>query len=214
MKELQMIQSVLKAPKWQFNTFGKYKYRSCEDIVEAVKPLLKAHECVLTMSDELVLIWDRYYIKATATITNKEWKQVVTTWYAREEESKKGMDGSQVTWASSSYARKYALNWLFAIDDGVDSDKTNTWDNKDDDKPRITEEQIMALKDKVDRVRKFKSSAEMVAKIRESYKVSKDSAKALDSIYFLIAWDENNKWNDWWNDSKTWELQTEVTNAN
>ena len=214
MKELQMIQSVLKAPKWQFNAFWKYKYRSCEDIVEAVKPLLKAHECVLTMSDELVLIWDRYYIKATATITNKEWKQVVTTWYAREEESKKWMDGSQVTWASSSYARKYALNWLFAIDDWVDSDKTNTWDSKDDDKPRITEEQIMALKDKVDRVKKFKSSAEMVAKIRESYKVSKDSAKALDSIYFLIAWDENNKWNDWWNDSKTWELQTEVTNAN
>lgn len=214
MKELQMIQSVLKAPKGQFNAFWKYKYRSCEDIVEAVKPLLKAHECVLTMSDELVLIWERYYIKATATITNKEWKQVVTTWYAREEESKKWMDGSQVTWASSSYARKYALNWLFAIDDWVDSDKTNTWDSKDDDKPRITEEQIMALKDKVDRVKKFKSSAEMVAKIRESYKVSKDSAKALDSIYFLIAWDENNKWNDWWNDSKTWELQTEVTNAN
>lgn len=203
MKELQMIQSVLKAPKWQFNAFWKYKYRSCEDIVEAVKPLLKSHECVLTMSDELVLIWDRYYIKATATITNKEWKQVVTTWYAREEESKKWMDSSQVTWASSSYARKYALNWLFAIDDWVDSDKTNTWDSKDDDKPRITEEQIMSLKDKIDRVKKFKSSAEMIAKIRENYKVWKDSAKALDSIYFLIAWDE---WENWATNSKTWEL--------
>ena len=215
MKELQMIQSVLKAPKWQFNAFGKYKYRSCEDIVEAVKPLLKAHECVLTMSDELVLIWDRYYIKATATITNKEWKQVVTTWYAREEESKKGMDSSQVTGASSSYARKYALNGLFAIDDGVDSDKTNTWESKEDDnKERISEDQIMALKDKVDRVKWFKNSAEMIAKIREKYKVSKDKAKALDSIYFLIAWDgKDNWWDDKSNDTEAWELQAKGTNA-
>lgn len=198
MKELQMIQSVLKAPKGQFNAFWKYKYRSCEDIVEAVKPLLKAHECVLTMSDELVLIWERYYIKATATLTNKEWKQMVTTWYAREEESKKWMDGSQVTWASSSYARKYALNWLFAIDDWVDSDKTNTWDvkeeTKEDDKPRITEDQVVALKDKADWIKWFKNSNEMVAKIREKYKVSKDNAKALDSLYFIITW---NEWEDW-----------------
>ena len=198
MKELQMIQSVLKAPKGQFNSFGKYKYRSCEDIVEAVKPLLKAHECVLTMSDELVLIWERYYIKATATITNKEWKQVVTTWYAREEESKKWMDGSQVTWASSSYARKYALNWLFAIDDWVDSDKTNTWDvkeeTKEDDKQWITEDQVVALKDKADWIKWFKNSNEMVAKIREKYKVSKDNAKALESLYFIITW---NEWEDW-----------------
>lgn len=196
MKELQMIQSVLKAPKWQFNAFWKYKYRSCEDIVEAVKPLLKTHECVLTMSDELVLIWERYYIKATATITNKEWKQVVTTWYAREEESKKWMDGSQVTWASSSYARKYALNWLFAIDDGVDSDKTNTWEVKEENSEMtwITEEQIVALKDKADWIKWFKNANEMVAKIREKYKVSKDNAKALESLYFLITW---NEWEDW-----------------
>lgn len=196
MKELQMIQSVLKAPKWQFNAFWKYKYRSCEDIVEAVKPLLKSHECVLTMSDELVLIWDRYYIKATATITNKEWKQVITTWYAREEENKKWMDGSQVTWASSSYARKYALNWLFAIDDWVDSDKTNTWESKEEDnKPRITEDQIVAMKNNVDWIKWFKNSAEMVAKIREKYKVSKDNAKWIESLYSIITW-ENEA--DWW----------------
>ena len=196
MKELQMIQSVLKAPKGQFNSFGKYKYRSCEDIVEAVKPLLKSHECVLTMSDELVLIWDRYYIKATATITNKEWKQVITTWYAREEESKKWMDSSQVTWASSSYARKYALNWLFAIDDGVDSDKTNTWESKEeDDKPRITEDQIVAMKNNVDWIKWFKSAPEMVAKIREKYKVSKDNAKWIENLYSIITW-ENEA--DWW----------------
>ena len=196
MKELQMIQSVLKAPKGQYNSFGKYKYRSCEDIVEAVKPLLKSHECVLTMSDELVLIWDRYYIKATATITNKEWKQVITTWYAREEESKKWMDSSQVTWASSSYARKYALNWLFAIDDGVDSDKTNTWESKEeDDKPRITEDQIIAMKDNVDWIKTFKTPAELVAKIREKYKVSKDNAKWIENLYSIITW-ENEA--DWW----------------
>lgn len=196
MKELQMIQSVLKAPKGQYNSFGKYKYRSCEDIVEAVKPLLKSHECVLTMSDELVLIWDRYYIKATATITNKEWKQVITTWYAREEESKKWMDSSQVTWASSSYARKYALNWLFAIDDGVDSDKTNTWESKEeDDKPRITEDQIVAMKNNVDWIKWFKSGAEMVAKIREKYKVNKDNAKWIENLYSIITW-ENEA--DWW----------------
>lgn len=196
MKELQMIQSVLKAPKWQYNNFGKYKYRSCEDIVEAVKPLLKSHECVLTMSDELVLIWDRYYIKATATITNKEWKQVITTWYAREEESKKWMDSSQVTWASSSYARKYALNWLFAIDDGVDGDKTNTWESKEeDDKPRITEDQIVAMKNNVDWIKWFKSAPEMVAKIREKYKVSKDNAKWIENLYSIITW-ENEA--DWW----------------
>ena len=196
MKELQMIQSVLKAPKGQYNSFGKYKYRSCEDIVEAVKPLLKSHECVLTMSDELVLIWDRYYIKATATITNKEWKQVITTWYAREEESKKWMDSSQVTWASSSYARKYALNWLFAIDDGVDSDKTNTWESKEeDDKPRITEDQIIAMKNNVDWIKWFKTPAELVAKIREKYKVSKDNAKWIENLYSIITW-ENEA--DWW----------------
>lgn len=196
MKELQMIQSVLKAPKWQFNAFWKYKYRSCEDIVEAVKPLLKSHECVLTMSDELVLIWDRYYIKATATITNKEWKQVITTWYAREEENKKWMDSSQVTWASSSYARKYALNWLFAIDDWVDSDKTNTWESKEeDDKPRITEDQIVAMKNNVDWIKWFKNGAEMVAKIREKYKVSKDNAKWIENLYSIITW-ENEA--DWW----------------
>ena len=154
MKELQEIQAKLKAPKGQYNAFGKYKYRSCEDIIEAVKPYLAANKCILTMSDELVLIWERYYIKATATLTNSEWATFTTTWYAREEESKKWMDGSQVTWASSSYARKYALNGLFAIDDGVDSDKTNNGSSvqnetsktdksdADEEKPWFNKEQL------------------------------------------------------------------------
>ena len=206
MKELQMIQSVLKAPKGQFNKFGGYKYRSCEDIVEAVKPLLKTYECVLTMSDDLVLIWDRYYIKATATLINKEWKQIVTTGYAREEESKKGMDGSQITWSSSSYARKYALNGLFAIDDGVDSDKTNDGSNNwtiqkeaeqtdtSDDKEWISKEQVLALKDNKAWVTKFSSAEDMIKEIRNKYKVSKDNAKALENIYSILKTDE---WKDW-----------------
>lgn len=125
-QKLAAIQAALKAPKSQFNKFGGYKYRKAEDILEAVKPLLKQYGCTLTCTDELQLIGDRYYIKATATITNSEdGMSVSTTAYAREEEEKKGMDGSQVTGASSSYARKYALNGLLCIDDTADSDTTN-----------------------------------------------------------------------------------------
>lgn len=125
MKEkLLAIQQELKAPKNQFNAFGKYKYRSAEDILEAVKPVLAKHECVLTLSDDLVNIGDRYYIKATVTLSNGEIIDQVTA-FAREEESKKGMDGSQITGTASSYARKYALNGLFLIDDTKDSDATN-----------------------------------------------------------------------------------------
>ena len=121
MKELIEIQKELKAPKGQYNSFGKYKYRSAEDILEAVKPLLHKHGCQLTLSDEIVLIGDRYYIKATATITNGE-ESVTTSAYAREDLDKKGMDGSQITGTASSYARKYALNGLFLIDDTKDAD--------------------------------------------------------------------------------------------
>jgi hypothetical protein len=126
-QKLAAIQAALKAPKSQFNKFGGYKYRKAEDILEAVKPLLGKYGCTLTCTDELQLIGDRYYIKATATITDSEdGGAVSTTAYAREEEEKKGMDGSQVTGASSSYARKYALNGLLCIDDTADSDTTNT----------------------------------------------------------------------------------------
>lgn len=121
---LQQIQTGLKAPKGQFNSFGKYAYRSCEDILEAVKPLLSEHKATLTLSDDVVAVADRIYIKATAVITIGEESRSVTA-YAREEDTKKGMDASQVTGAASSYARKYALNGLFAIDDTKDSDATN-----------------------------------------------------------------------------------------
>lgn len=126
MKELITIQSELKAPKSQFNKFGGYKYRKAEDILEAVKPLLAKQKCTLIISDDIVMIGNRIYVKATATIKNEKGECETTTGWAREEETKKGMDGSQITGASSSYARKYALNGLFAIDDNADSDTTNT----------------------------------------------------------------------------------------
>ena len=121
---LAKIQSLIKAPKGQFNSFGKYKYRSCEDIVEAIKPVINPLGYYLTISDEIVNIGNRFYVKATATLSNGT-ETYSCSAYAREEEVKKGMDGSQVTGASSSYARKYSLNGLFAIDDTKDSDSTN-----------------------------------------------------------------------------------------
>jgi len=125
MKELIAIQSELKAPKSQFNKFGGYKYRKAEDILEAVKPLLNKQKCTLTITDDIVMVGNRIYVKATATIKNEKGECETVTGWAREEETKKGMDGSQITGASSSYARKYALNGLFAIDDNADSDTTN-----------------------------------------------------------------------------------------
>ena len=122
MKELINIQSFLKAPKDKRNTFGGYNYRSCESILEAVKPLLKAEACTLTINDDIVQVGERYYIKATATLRNSSGESVSATALAREEETKKGMDAAQVTGAASSYARKYALNGLFAIDDTKDPD--------------------------------------------------------------------------------------------
>lgn len=147
--KLQAVQSTLEAPKNRTNSFGKYKYRSCEDILEAVKPLLKAHGLTLTISDELVHMpsqhpsrvvdvldargnkaiamvdGDRFYIKATATLADAEGDTVSATAYAREEVEKKGMDASQLTGSTSSYARKYALNGLFLIDDTKDADSND-----------------------------------------------------------------------------------------
>lgn len=135
-EKLSEIQNELKAPKGQYNKFGNYKYRSCEDILEAVKPICKKNKTTLIISDELQNIGDRYYIKATATLydTEKE-EKISNTAYAREEESKKGMDGSQITGTASSYARKYALNGLFNIDDTKDAD-TNEYKEQQEDTPK------------------------------------------------------------------------------
>ena len=162
MKELISIQQELKAPKGQYNNFGKYHYRSCEDILEAVKPILGKYNCFLNISDEIELVGDRFYVKATATLTNSEGKSVTATASAREQDSKAGMDASQLTGSTSSYARKYALNGLFCIDDTKDAD---TMDNtaegkptkpsapkaekKEDDRPWMSEKN---LKDIIERI--------------------------------------------------------------
>ena len=141
--KLMNIQQELKAPKGQYNSFGKYAYRSCEDILEAVKPLLKKEKVVLTISDELQYIGNRYYIKATATLIDTESEAIISnSAYAREEEIKKGMDGSQITGASSSYARKYALNGLFGIDDNKDSDTTNIQSKEEKEDKKASPKQI------------------------------------------------------------------------
>jgi hypothetical protein len=125
-QKLQGIQSALKAPKGQTNKFGGYKYRSAEDILEAVKPLLGEFQCVLTVLDEVQEIGGRVYVKATARISDTEFDNFIeTTAFAREAEVKKGMDEAQITGSASSYARKYALNGLLCIDDTKDPDATN-----------------------------------------------------------------------------------------
>ena len=144
-EKLIKIQSELKAPKNQNNTFGKYKYRSCEDILEAVKPLLSREGLLLTLTDTIEQIGNRFYVKATVKLTDGT-QAVENTAYAREEETKKGMDGPQVTGTSSSYARKYALNGLFCIDDTKDADtdeyKTETTErNKAQENMKRMEEQ-------------------------------------------------------------------------
>lgn len=140
MEELRFIQSKLKAPKGQLNKFGGYRYRSCEDILTAVKPLLSEYDCVLTLCDDVMAVGNRVYIKATATLTNATGASISTTAYAREEEMKKGMDASQITGTASSYARKYALNGLFCIDDTKDADALNI-------SPDYTSRMPQALKD-------------------------------------------------------------------
>ena len=122
---LVKIQAELKVPKNQTNAFGKYKYRSAEDIIEAVKPILNKYGTALVVSDEVVQVGDRVYIKATATLLDSTDDHISVNGWAREEEVKKGMDAAQITGSASSYARKYALNGLFAIDDTKDADATN-----------------------------------------------------------------------------------------
>tara|TARA_R100001086_G_scaffold145457_2_gene76807 strand:- start:793 stop:1236 length:444 start_codon:yes stop_codon:yes gene_type:complete len=134
-QKLQGVQSSLKAPKGQTNKFGGYKYRSCEDILTALKPLLAEWGCSLTVSDSIVEISGRVYVKAVATLLdNDSDAEIPVAGFAREAEAKKGMDDAQITGSASSYARKYALNGLFAIDDTKDPDATNRHGK---DKPRV-----------------------------------------------------------------------------
>lgn len=152
-EKLNKIQTELKAPKGQYNSFGKYKYRSCEDILEAIKPFLTETKTVLTINDEIVFIGNRFYVKATAVLADCENENsfIHNTAFAREDDSKKGMDGSQITGASSSYARKYALNGLFAIDDTKDADtdenaKQQGNSTRTQEPERITKEEVQLMR--------------------------------------------------------------------
>ena len=142
MKELHIIQQKLNAPKGQFNKFGGYAYRNCEDILMAVKPLLEETGTTLIITDEIVAVLDRVYVKATATLINAEKEQVSVSAYARESLTRKGMDDSQITGSTSSYSRKYALNGLFLIDDNKDADSGK---NDKEESTALNAKQIDAL---------------------------------------------------------------------
>lgn len=144
--KLATIQQALKAPKGQYNSFGKYHYRSCEDIVEAAKPLCAKNDCVLTVTDSVVDISGRVYVMATATLWDcAEEKRMSVTAYAREPKEKKGMDESQITGMASSYARKYALNGLFCIDDTKDADTDEAQMPEQEKKKRPAPQEKSAL---------------------------------------------------------------------
>lgn len=205
-KKLIKIQEELKAPKGQRNSFGNYNYRSAEDILEAVKPLLAREWLLLTLNDEIIVEgatswatqahltkdskgadvlllygWPRYYIKATATIGDWE-KSVSVSWFAREEESKKGMDGSQITGASSSYARKYALNGLFLIDDTKDSDYTNTHGKeKESWKEKLAKEKFDEAKTHFKTLTKLEAGA-LLLKTKEKYQLTQAQETELVAI--------------------------------
>lgn len=183
-EKIVAIQSELKAPKGQYNSFGKYNYRSCEDILEGVKPLLAKHGLVLTIRDGIELIGDRFYVKATATITDGK-EQLSTEAYARESADKKGMDASQVTGATSSYARKYALNGLLAIDDTKDAD---TMDNSK--KPaQQTQETVYNWQTlKARATQGGISEEELVHYVTETFKVSKPADLKQDHYQQAFNW--------------------------
>ena len=186
-----MIQQGLKAPKGQYNNFGKYKYRSCEDILEAVKPLLEEQACTLVLSDDIVLIGDRFYLKATATLTNSEGVKEVATAFAREQDTKTGMDSCQLTGATSSYARKYALNGLFCIDDTKDAD---TMDNthegqsapkQEDTRPWMNEKQLMSALERISAgILETEKQCEETFRMKKEYREKIESAvTAYKSLY-------------------------------
>jgi hypothetical protein len=199
-EKLSAIQMELKAPKGQYNSFGKYKYRSCEDILEAVKPICAKHKVVLTVSDELVYMGDRFYVKATATLTNTEdsgvkiydheydkitnqpiLETIKNTAFAREEETKKGMDGSQITGTASSYARKYALNGLFCIDDTKDADTDEFKKQEEKPEPKVDQKIINVIVESAARYAEIKkgNASELI-----SYYLNKNNVKNLEDLTY------------------------------
>lgn len=173
LEKLSKIQFELKCAKNQYNSFGKYAFRSAEDILESVKPFFDKYKCCITCNDEIVLIGERYYVTATATFYDVESKETISVKAsAREEESKKGMDGCQVTGSASSYARKYALNGLLAIDDNKDNDAVNEESEAD---KYISEEQILKFKE----LGITETSAISYCKVDSLIKIPREKAQAM-----------------------------------
>ena len=186
MKDLVRIQKELKAPKDKFNIFGKYNYRSCEGILEAVKPLLNG--CVLLLSDEVKQVGQMNYVVATAKLIEVDGSEILVTAFAREAIEKKGMDDAQITGAASSYARKYALNGLFAIDDTQDPDATNEHDkgakngsnatqqpvNATASKPTLNAKQFTTALDRIE-----KGEVGVIEKLTEFFALTPDQLRDL-----------------------------------
>lgn len=193
MEALRLIQQELKAPKGQYNSFGKYHYRSCEDIVESVKPLLAKHGAQLTLTDDIVMVGDRIYVKATATLYDEKGVSETATAFAREPEQKKGMDESQITGTASSYARKYALNGLFLIDDTKDPD-TDEYRNQQNSAP-IPAAVAKISKAQADEIINLSQGAGVpVVTILKGYRISKledmtaiDAGKTINTLKKRIA---------------------------
>lgn len=167
-KQLRELQAELKAPKNQRNTFGKYNYRSAEDILEALKPLAVKHGLTFRLSDAIETVGDRIYVISTVTVSNDDGEHMGSDGFAREEDTKKGMDASQITGATSSYARKYALNGLLLIDDTKDADATNTHGNE---APSLPSKPQTTVKD-----------SDLMSKAIEHIKGSTNRQQAYDSI--------------------------------
>ena len=195
MNILTKIQSELNAPKNQRNNFWNYNYRSCEDILTALKPLLKENEATVIISDEVVEVWWRIYVRATATIKSKDFEEK-TTAFAREQEIQKWMNEAQITWSASSYARKYALNWLFAIDDTKDADATNThWKTQEvkksttnyannDDLPWMDDITFKKIEDnKGAFINKFWDANTALKDLRTKYKVATKYADKIKELF-------------------------------
>lgn len=176
MDALKKIQAELKAPKGQYNSFGKYYYRSAESILEAVKPLLAKYGAELTLSDDIIEVGGRIYVKAIATITDGTGK-VTATAFAREPEEKKGMDGSQITGTASSYARKYALNGLFLIDDTKDADTDEYHNQTTEPSIQVKVETYKKLQAEINRTDTSLKSLCAAYKIKQLSEITEEQAQ-------------------------------------
>lgn len=195
--KLLLIQATLKCPKNQKNAFGGYNYRSCEDILEAVKPLLYDTQTTLTISDKIVEVWGRIYVEAVATLRDAETWDIIeqNTAYAREDESQKWMQSSQLTWATSSYARKYALNGLFLLDDVKDADATNTHGKekkKSEPKAEKTEEnpngRFLKATKSTAFMKQCMNEDDFLKKIKDKYTVDEIQERQLREAYKNAMW--------------------------